>query len=224
GIRALLQRRAWTRVRLRWCVVAFALPFAVAAAALALDAATAGTVPRLPAPLPRDLSSLSGSSVGRWVGVPLLLLAGSFGEELGWRGFLLPHLQRRWTALTASLLLAGLWLVWHLPLFLVADSAQSAIPIAWYLPYVVAQSVWHTSLFNGAKGSVLPSVLLHASVQAASVFLPLLPSVAGSTRAYEWLVLLTCVVALLVVRVGGPASLAGSAPSVTSTSSPSQTA
>jgi hypothetical protein len=36
------------------------------------------------------------------------------GEELGWRGFVQPRLQERWSGLSASLILGALWSLWHL--------------------------------------------------------------------------------------------------------------
>ena len=50
------------------------------------------------------------------------------GEEIGWRGFALPRLQARRTALTASLVVGSLHGLWHLPLWLrgEADPRPSA--------------------------------------------------------------------------------------------------
>ena len=45
----------------------------------------------------------------------LLPLAAPLGEEIGWRGVALPHLLTRRSPLTASLILGGIWSVWHLP-------------------------------------------------------------------------------------------------------------
>ena len=40
-----------------------------------------------------------------------------FGEEVGWRGYLIPRLQTRWSAVGAALLFTPFWAIWHLPLF-----------------------------------------------------------------------------------------------------------
>lgn len=41
--------------------------------------------------------------------LPLWILTSGFGEEIGWRGYALPRLQRRYSALTATLFLSVLW-------------------------------------------------------------------------------------------------------------------
>jgi membrane protease YdiL (CAAX protease family) len=68
----------------------------------------------------------------------------SFSEEPGWRGYLLPHLQRRFSPLFASLLVWLPWALWHAPLdfnistaVLVSqrfkrDSLSTALRKSWY--------------------------------------------------------------------------------------------
>ena len=47
----------------------------------------------------------------------LIVLAG-LGEEYGWRGFLLPRLQRDHNAVVSSLIVGFFHSLWHIPLFL----------------------------------------------------------------------------------------------------------
>ena len=51
----------------------------------------------------------------------LLVFSGPIGEEIGWRGFALPRLLEKYSALSASLILGSVWAIWHLPLILVGD-------------------------------------------------------------------------------------------------------
>jgi membrane protease YdiL (CAAX protease family) len=64
-----------------------------------------------------DFARLSGLPAGLGiVGVAAIITIGNgFGEETGWRGYTLPQLQRRFTPLTATLVLAGGWAGWHIP-------------------------------------------------------------------------------------------------------------
>lgn len=82
-------------------------------------------------------------------------------EELGWRGFALPLLQRRLAPAGAALVLGLVWGVWHLPAFLLAGTQQSAWSFGPFLAGTVAISVIATSLYNATRGSILLAAVLH---------------------------------------------------------------
>jgi membrane protease YdiL (CAAX protease family) len=56
-----------------------------------------------------------------------VIIVGLF-EEVGWRGFALPRLQRRLDALWAALVLGVLWAFWHLP-ELISDPTRQRPPL-----------------------------------------------------------------------------------------------
>jgi membrane protease YdiL (CAAX protease family) len=89
------------------------------------------------------------------------------GEEAGWRGFVLPYLQRRFTALTASLLLSIAWAAWHWPLFFYPRSGFYIMTwpgIAGWLFSLALGSVLLTWLFNWSRGSILVCALFHGTM------------------------------------------------------------
>lgn len=45
----------------------------------------------------------------------MITLIPGFGEEFGWRGYMLPHLARRHSPRKALLIHAFIWWAWHLP-------------------------------------------------------------------------------------------------------------
>lgn len=64
---------------------------------------------------------LSWNRPGSW-GAPVLLVLiaqfiGAVGEEIGWRGYLQPMLQRRLGLLPAALIVGLIWGVWHVGVF-----------------------------------------------------------------------------------------------------------
>lgn len=91
-------------------------------------------------------------------------------EELGWRGFLLPALQQRYTPIRAGLIVGVVWGIWHIPAFLIADTPQSGWAFAPYFVAVVSVSVIMTALFNASGGSLLLAMLMHFQLNN-----PLLP-------------------------------------------------
>jgi CAAX amino terminal protease family. len=79
-------------------------------------------------------------------------------EEFGWRGFALPHLQRRVSALTASILVGCVWALWHIPMFVYGVYQLSPI---FYAVAVVSLAIILTWYYNASNGCVLGAVLLH---------------------------------------------------------------
>jgi len=82
-------------------------------------------------------------------------------EELGWRGFALPLLQRRLAPFWSALILGLVWGFWHLPAFLLSGTQQSSWEFAPFFAGTVAISVIATSLFNASRGSILVAAVLH---------------------------------------------------------------
>jgi uncharacterized protein len=91
----------------------------------------------------------------------ILVFGGPLGEEIGWRGYALPHLLRRISPWSASIVSWAVWLLYHLPLFAIPGSAQQSFPIGWFAAGLVAESFLLTGLFLASRGSVLLCILFH---------------------------------------------------------------
>ena len=90
-----------------------------------------------------------------------LLITGPLGEELGWRGFALPHLLKKFNPFAASLILGIIWGVWHLPAFYVSSMVQSSLSLPIFLLSALCLSFLATWLVVKSAGSVLIAVILH---------------------------------------------------------------
>ena len=82
-------------------------------------------------------------------------------EEIGWRGFALPILQRHFVPFWAGLILGVIWSVWHLPAFLLGGTPQAAWDFMPFFAGSVACSLILTALFNNSRGSILLAMLFH---------------------------------------------------------------
>lgn len=96
------------------------------------------------------------------------------GEEIGWRGFALPHLHEMFGWLGASLVLGFLWASWHLPMFFVRGSNQYGSSFLRYLMIITAWAVFMTMLYAQTGGSILICMVYHAAanIWAFTVNLP----------------------------------------------------
>lgn len=87
-------------------------------------------------------------------------------EEIGWRGFAQPKLQKTTSPLAAALLIGIVWAAWHAPLFLTQtwDTPRSTIAqVLLYVVVVIGLSVIMAWVRNRSD-STLAAVLAHSSV------------------------------------------------------------
>jgi len=85
------------------------------------------------------------------------------GEEIGWRGYALPRIAARWGLGRASLVVAILWGIWHLPLFFLpgADKYRQSFPL--YVTGVVAFSIAISWLYGHTQSSLLLTMVMHSA-------------------------------------------------------------
>lgn len=129
------------------------------------------------------------------------LMVGLF-EEIGWSGFIIPHMRKRHSILTTGLIVGLLWGAWHFILFWERDSFSGALPLliilarlfAWLPPFRVFM-VW----ILDRTGSLLIVILTHASlVFTTTVLVPM--SLTGK-NLLTWLLLWGAVLWIIVLAM-----------------------
>lgn len=93
----------------------------------------------------------------------LLMLLGSYCEELGWRGFMLPQLLKKYSLFISSFLIGVFWGIWHLNIAL--GISVSII----YLILVIEFSFISSWLYIQTKQDLLAIIILHTSIDVCSV-------------------------------------------------------
>lgn len=170
GIGRLLRRYVQWRVGIQWYVfVLLGIPVIVLLGAIVVPGALESFQPViLPLLLAYPLAFLL-----------TFLLGGPLGEEPGWRGFALPRLQGRFGPLVGSTILGVLWALWHFPLFWSGVWTPLTIPnMVMFVVMITALTIIMSWVFNHANGSLLITMLMHASFNtfANKVEAPLFPA------------------------------------------------
>jgi membrane protease YdiL (CAAX protease family) len=107
-----------------------------------------------------EINYLPNLGIGALV---LWLVTFGFGEEIGWRGYALPRLQRDHSALSATLILGVMWVAWHVPAFFYLDTyvnlGLAVFPM--FALGVLTGGIVLTWLYNTTGGSVLMVAIWH---------------------------------------------------------------
>ena len=162
GFRTLLSRLIQWRVSIRWYAVALlTAPLLITTVLLGLSLISSEFQPALFASNNKAAVILSSIAAGLAVGL---------FEELGWTGFAVPRLKRRYSVLTTGLIVGLVWGAWHFPPFWKSDTFSAALPLilllgqlfSWLPPYRVLM-VW---VYDRTE-SLLVVILMHASLMGS---------------------------------------------------------
>ncbi len=141
----------------RWLALAYVLPLLYGGAAYGLV----------------WLTGLGGVDLSRftnplWMFIALgtlQSLMSATGEEIGWRGFLVPSLARRMSFGRTAIVSGAIWAGWHAPLIVLADynaGTPAWYSLLWFVVMVIGISfpfAWLTL----RSGSLWPAAVLHAT-------------------------------------------------------------
>lgn len=132
----------------------------------------------------------------------------AFGEELGWRGFLVPALRPlgTWPALLIS---GAIWGLWHAPIVLLGYNF-GRYDVTSVLLMIAGCTAWGVLLgwLRLRSASLWPAVFAHGMLNAAGGMIAWFfaagttmdPALAGILGAAGWIV---CAVAVLILLVAG---------------------
>ena len=128
--------------------------------------------------------------------IPAILFAGIYagplGEELGWRGLLLPELQNIFSPLKSSLIIGVVWFCWHIPLFwapvgTLISGNLSFVSVLTYFAIINCLSIIITWLYNQSSNNLWTAILFHLFINAgiALVLFPELTQSANKIHLYS---------------------------------------
>ena len=204
GVISLLRRYVQWRVGWKWYLAPFLLAPVLIVGGVYLNAVLIGVSP--------DFSSVMAHQIfGKSAYLPFFIVPFFLtdlianGEEIGWRGYVLPRLQAKYSALTSTLILGVIWGFWHLPKYL---SHWNAVSFALFMVHTMAAAVLYTWIYNGTKGSLLLTALFHAAANTTGVFMPMASTISGANMgAYVIYISLEVLTAIALIVITGPKRL-----------------
>jgi uncharacterized protein len=156
GLRELMKRALKWKVGFKWWLIALFLPALLTLFALGINLLVGANMP------PFTFFKKE------WYLLPVFfsitLVGGPLGEEFGWRGFALPHLQKFNSPWMASVILGLMWGLWHIPQFFNPDAVHYELGLGRIPLYVLAEvglATLMTWVYNKTNDSLLVGGLIY---------------------------------------------------------------
>jgi membrane protease YdiL (CAAX protease family) len=111
------------------------------------------------------------------------MIGSPLGEEPGWRGYIFDHFAKQSRGYRGSVLVAVMWWVWHVPLFIVLGVA----PTGYSFLEMLGHSLLIDSFFLLSGRNLLSAMLYHQGVNISFMFF------AAKTQSVAGLTLLLCI-------------------------------
>jgi membrane protease YdiL (CAAX protease family) len=142
------------RTKLKWYVLAIALPVGVFLVSMCIVLVLFSENPRRPSALLLVNSLFS-------------LPFGPLWEEIAWRAFALRRLQSRYSLLSSALIIGGYWGLWHIPMWVLTATYHTAPFLLTYCVNLIAWSIVFSFLYDRSGQSLPVTILLHSTILVA---------------------------------------------------------
>lgn len=123
----------------------------------------------------------------------------AIGEEGGWSGYAIDGLQKRWTALTSSIVLGSVWAAWHIVPYVQAHHSSNWW-VVWQCLDTVVLRILMVWIYNNTGRSLFAMVLFHAMINESEI---LFPNLGSYYDPFFPFVILTAMAAVVVFLWGG---------------------
>ena len=166
GVRRTLSSLVRPRGGWYWYLVALFLPLVIALISVWVSKQLGWQLLSSPQ-RPSSLFQLAGTVLVIYLYT--LVYAGGLNEETGWTGFALPRFLAKFNPLVSTILVWILWMLWHVPLHYSGyfNLGLHVLVGSFFGRFLL------TWLFIRTSGGMLSAMLLHASVNVTSQFVPL---------------------------------------------------
>lgn len=103
-------------------------------------------------------------SIGIYVVCFFATLFGSYGEEIGWRGFLLPQFNKKYSLFISSVFIGLFWAFWHINLI-----PLGLLTFGLYMLCLISFSFLITWLCYKTKNNIFVAIIFHTIINMCSL-------------------------------------------------------
>lgn len=156
GLKKLFFKMAFRKTYIKWYILAFIIPLVICGASFSILSLIRYQEIVFPT---------FNHSLDSYLLFLFFIVLGSIGEEIGWRGFLLPLLLRKHSYLVSSILIGVFWGAWHLQF-------QAGVSVFFvYILLTIEMSIVISWLCKMTNGNIISAIIMHSSFNLCALLL-----------------------------------------------------
>lgn len=117
----------------------------------------------------------------------IMVLFGGGQEEIGWRGFILPFLEKRYGRWFGSGILGVVWAFWHIPLWFIPGTSQTYMNFAGFMMLTVGYSFFFSWVMKASDNRPMAGLVVHGTANAFLALFPTLIMAVGVPQPHFWI-------------------------------------
>jgi len=126
-------------------------------------------------------------------------------EEVGWRGYILPYLEKRFGLILGSLIIGIIWCVWHFPLKFIPGTFQSYMSFfdfGGYFLFTIGLSYFFSWIKEISSNRLMSGLIVHGTVNAFAGLFPYLIMESNMKQIGFWIYsILIFIIGMIIVII-----------------------
>ena len=132
----------------------------------------------------------------------LMVFFGGGQEEIGWRGYILQFLEKKYGLIVGSLILGIIWSIWHLPLWFIPGTSQTYMNFLAFTLMTIGYSYFFSWLIEVSENRLFSGLVAHGAANGFAAVFPTLIMEKGAIQIRFWLYsIITIIVGIIIVLI-----------------------
>jgi len=115
------------------------------------------------------------------------MFLGGGQEEIGWRGYIMPYLEKRYGIIVSPFIFGIIWAIWHIPLWFIPGSTQVYMNFFGFTLLTIGYSYIFEWIIKMSGKRLLSGLVSHGTANAFSALFPFLVMDSNAIQIRFWI-------------------------------------